>query len=465
MLNKGPPPPVRLSQNKVQVRGDIVNYLLRSEHFVSMISGEIFVYDRRSGIWRDDLAEIIIKRLVQQVMGDSATRYDQNEVISAVRIGAFHGLDRDHLFWEGTPKHLICVKNGVLNIETEELKDHSPEYHFLAKTPVEFIPRGDPRLEGKCAVRKFKGEVLGNEEDIRTFDECAGYCLYRDYHIQQAFILEGEGANGKSTALNLLRALLGRENVSGISLYSLCLNRFSIANLRGKAANIYNELNALSLKYTGLFKMLVGGDPIDTEKKFVQRYINFVNHAKLIFSCNQAPKVESDDTTALWRRFNLINFPNVFDDEHGNVDREILEKLTKPLELSAFLLDALEGLRRLLDQKRFSNYRKTSEIRELYLLHSDPIKSFAETKLMEDSEGYEVKAVVYRAYKKFCKELSLVPVRHNTFSLNLKSYINFEDCRRTIDGKKGVTCYCGIKLMDRDETKEPESGLASWVKP
>jgi len=169
----------------------------------------------------------------------------------------------------------------------------------------------------------------------------------------------------------------------------LCANRFSSSNLIGKLANIYNDITAKELKDTGRFKMLTGGDPIDAEKKNIQKRFKFINYAKLIFSCNEVPKASSDDTRAFWKRWIPVHFHKVF--EKGNRDENLTAKLTRPSELSILLLDALDGLKRLFDNKSFSHGKNVEETRSELLLVSDAIKFFAEEMLEENSESYEIK--------------------------------------------------------------------------
>src|SRR5208337_5133071 len=98
----------------------------------------------------------------------------------------------------------------------------------------------------------------------------------------------GDGSNGKSTLINLIKALIGLKNVSSRGLQELEMNRFAKADLYGKLANLYADLPDTALRSVGIFKMLTGGDPITAERKF-QNPFKFISGAKLIFSCNKVP--------------------------------------------------------------------------------------------------------------------------------------------------------------------------------
>ena len=85
---------------------------------------------------------------------------------------------------------------------------------------------------------------------------------------QKSFIFLGQGANGKSTLLDLLLAFLGSLNASKVSLQDLGSNRFRVAELYGRMANIFTDLDNKSLQSTSMFKMITTGDPITAERKF-----------------------------------------------------------------------------------------------------------------------------------------------------------------------------------------------------
>ena len=166
-------------------------------------------------------------------------------------------------------------------------------------------------------------------------------------------ILLGEGANGKTVYLEMVRQFLGRNNCTAYSLQSLTTNRFAIAGLFGKLANISPELPSNALKQAGPLKTLTGLDTIEAEKKFKDSF-NFVNTAKMIFATNMPPEI-SEDTLAVWRRFVVIDFPFKFTGDRA--DKNLLPKLTTEQEFSGLLNKVLEGLERLKKNGDFSYSR------------------------------------------------------------------------------------------------------------
>jgi len=148
----------------------------------------------------------------------------------------------------------------------------------------------------------------------------------------------------------LLEALLGRHNVSNIPLQEIVHHKFKRADLYGKLANTFADLDHAALRSTAYFKALVSGDTIDAERKYGQPF-SFRPFARLFFSANRMP-VASDASFAYHRRWIILPFPNRF--EGKRCDPDLLERLTAPSELSYLLNRAVAGLRRLWESGEFT---------------------------------------------------------------------------------------------------------------
>jgi len=402
-------------------------------------SDELLVYE--DGVYREG-GEFVVKALVQRVADPSLLGVNLvNEVIGNIKRSTYVSPER---FYE--PSHYLVVQNGLLNTETGELTPHTPEHYSLSKLPVVFDATKD------CPMfRRFLTEVL-YPEDIPVVQEWIGYCLHRGYPAQVAMLFVGEGNNGKSTLISTIQALLGRDNVSAVSLQELETNRFAKADLFGKLANLYADLPDSALKSVGIFKMLTGGDPIRGERKFQNSFV-FVNYGKLTFSCNVVPEVY-EDTTAFFRRWLIIQFPHTFDGERA--DKNLLKKLTTPEELSGILNWALEGLARLRNNGwQFTNSRSTEEVRLDYIRRSSPMKAFIMDAVTINPIGVVSKQRLFEAFVKYCEKMKLPMVTSNTFFQNLPLYFAknpLQSSREDVDGDgKRETCFRGIELRGEEE--------------
>jgi len=410
--------------------------IMRKYKFVTFHdTDEIYVY--KDGIYQEG-GEALIKEICEEVLQEEATTHRVTEVINHIKRSTYK--NRKEI--ADNNSNFLCVANGILDLRKIkkgkiELLPHTPDKVFLIKLPVAYDENADcPK------IKEFIHQIV-REEDISIIQEMVGYCLWKRYDIDKAILLVGDGANGKSTLLELIIKLLGKQNVSSIALQDLENNRFAKAELYGKLANIYADLPDKALTHTGIFKMLTGGDLISAERKF-KGHIKFVNHAKLIFSCNKVPEVK-DDTNAFYRRWIIINFPNKF--EGKNADPHVLEKISTPDELSGFLNWALDGLKRLLKNGRFSHSKTTKEMREQYIMSSNPVLAFVEKCVEPDSEAWIEKDELYLAFCNFCKDVGLPIKAKNVFARELPQYMTVS-AGRVKEGDERKSIWYGIKLNE-----------------
>lgn len=414
---------------------------------------EVYFYNTKKGIYEKG-GEKLIESITKRVLGNYATTHTVTEIISHVSGTTF--VDRD-IFDKDITK--IVVENGILNIMTGKLTPHTPEFLSTVRVPLVYDPEADcPK------IKKFIKEVV-EEEKVDAIYELFGYCLYRRYHINRAFMFNGEGNNGKSTLINLLKAFLGKENYATVQLQMFGKSRFSASRLYGKLANLSADLPSKPLRETGIFKMLTGEDSLEAEQKFKDGF-SFQNYSKLIFSANRVPPVEYDDTDAFFRRWVIINFPNQFPEDDPKTDKNLIDKITTQLELSGLLNIALEGLRRLLKNGQFTGSLTPAEMREIYTKLSDPTKAFVIDCVDKDLEGWVEKKLLYNAFCEYCREKNYIPVTEKRFSMRLRQIVRVETGKVTTSTGKRVYAWKGIRLIEsesEDIREKRGKGLKTFV--
>ena len=180
---------------------------------------EVLVY--QSGYYQAN-GEKFIKAECQRRVGIHAalTEHGVNEVIGHIKRSTY--TDRENF---NQDKVTINVNNGLLNTETKELKPHSANFLSTVRIPVTY----NPEAKANRAMQ-FIDEVH-HPEDIPVIQEIFGNCVVPDNSIQKAVLYIGDGENGKSTELNLLKAFIGKTNCSSVSWQQLELNRFAKSSL------------------------------------------------------------------------------------------------------------------------------------------------------------------------------------------------------------------------------------------
>jgi len=423
----------------LQVKGDVdhgtlASHLMTVKTFKTMMDTEE-VYYYNDGLYRPN-GERIISDLVEKIKRPCTTAY-KNEVLSHIQ-------DRTHTersLFDQDPS-LLTLENGILDVETMQLNDFNTNYLSLTRLPLVFDK------EAKCPnIMKFISEIVKLEDQTKLY-EIIGYCLENSYFIHKAFMLVGSGFNGKTTFLDLLIAFLGKENVSNVPLQEL-EERFSMVQLYGKKANIYNDISSKALRETGNFKGLCGQDRMMAEKKFRDPFY-FFNTAKLIFSCNTMPKTR-DTTDAFFGRWEIIPFINVFDGKNPNTDKNLTEKLTTQEELSGLLNIALKSLADLKKNKDFTNSLYSEDMRIYYQKLSNPVFAFIEDECTLDSESAITKADLYSAFVKYADLKKLGKVSLTAFSLDMKAQ-GLKDYRGS--DEKRTSYWHGIRLTTDQEREE-----------
>jgi len=352
-------------------------------------SFDIFVYNPGKGIWENKGSQIIRAEMGQILGEENRKRYVQ-DVEHAI-------ICYPSLMVPRSPplRDKIAVLNGILNLRTATLDPPNPEEFIVTQLPVKFDSAAT------CpTIDKFITEIVTQEMKCLLLESSA-YCLWQDRPIHKATLAIGEPESGKSTFLKLLTALLGHENVSTVPLQTLCDQRFASAELYLKLANISADLPKQAIRYLGVFKMAVGGDPITGEYKH-GRFFTFLPYAKHFYSCNSIPETR-EDSNAYYRRWNIIEFPNVFTDKR---DVNLDEKLQTPEELSGWLNQLVKLIPTILERKTLCVDEATEEIRAEYILKSNSVHAFIEAKLETSLEPKDEidQQVLYREYGEFCKQ-------------------------------------------------------------
>ena len=253
-------------------------------------------------------------------------------------------------FGESTDRRLN-FQNGVLNIDTMELEDHSPKYGFKDTLGFDW----DPEAEAPEFKKMLHNITLGDTGMQTVLMEFLGYCISNDEpKADKILVLTGSGQNGKSRFLNVWKALGGR-GVKSLSINDLD-NPFHMQMLDGALFNIMEEVPAFSNKDTWeMMKNLATGGSISVSRKFKDPY-SFQNKAKLIMTCNELPKGATQNH-GYFRRLLIAEFKAKFSEELGNIDRDLDARIIRD-EMSGVARIAVQMYHRL----KKNNYKfSTSE--------------------------------------------------------------------------------------------------------
>ena len=387
----------------------MAEHIAKTRHVIAW-QGRVYIY--KDGYYQQDDNEI--QREMIRLWPDIRIT-QRREVLEYLRVSHEVELEDED--------YVINIKNGRLNLLTGELGEHSPDFVDFQQLNAEYDKRRFCPVLDNMLWRVF----CGDHELMRLFEEIVGYCLVKNSDLHKLFIFTGDGSNGKSTVLKIIKTFLGQENVSTVSLQGF-EDKFKVAELENKLANLGDDIPFLQIKDASIMKVLTSGDPLTVERKN-ERPFTLRNHAKLIFSTNKMPNI-NDHTDGLGRRMCIIPFDATFSSSDPDYDPKIGDKVTTPEAMTYVLNMAIRGLRRLQRTGRFTKSKKVEAALHSFQRDNDSVLAWLdeEEATAEALVGRAV-ADVYQDYVTWCKANGNLPRKQTgvtqmvkkQFDLTLKS--------------------------------------------
>lgn len=390
---------------------------LRTNKHIKRINNRLHIYTE--GIYKEGSEEIEAEMIKHIPTLNGAKR---KEVYSYLNL-----LVRKN---ERVDQHdnLIAFRNGVYDITTGELKPFSPDYIITNKINWDY----NPNAYAPATDNTLNLMACDNPAIRALIEEMIGYCFYRRNELGKSFILIGDKSNGKSTFLDMVKCLLGEENISSLDLKELG-DRFKTAELLGKVANIGDDIGDEFIGNTAVFKKLVTGDRVSVERKGENPF-EFNNYSKFLFSANTIPRMK-DRTGAVLRRLVIVPFRQNFGANIRGYDPDIKYKLRTEESMSYLINIALEGLKRVRYSNRFTTCEEIEQELQAYEETINPIKLFFdELDPVLDIEG-EATSKVYQRYNGFCIANNLQPMSNIEFSKLVNKTYGLKGVAKRVNGQ------------------------------
>lgn len=316
-----------------------------------------------------------------------------------------------------TNKTLVNSRSGILDLATCRISPHNYELYMtrMLGTSMPVNPK-KPVL-----WLRFLDDIFsGDRELIRYVQKSLGYSLSGLTSEQCVFFLYGSGRNGKSTFLEVVRAILG-EYATNIQPESIMVKNSSstantdIARLKGARLVTSVEPNEGMRLNEGLLKQLTGDDMITARKLYGDEF-EYRPEFKLWVATNHKPTIRGTDL-GIWRRIHIIPFTVTIPDE--KVDKNLGDKLAD--ELPDILAWMMEGYR----LWRYEGLTKPKIVEDAvrdYRNEMDVIAAFLESCCTERGE---IKAsVIYAVYCSWAAENNEYKMPSRKFGIELSKRYN-----------------------------------------
>ena len=344
---------------------------------------------------------------------------------------------------------LLNCRNGVIDLRNGKLKPHNRADLMMKLVPVDFDPTAKcPRWE------QFMQEVFAGDADLIGYIQKAiGYTMTGDTSEQCFFMLYGNGSNGKSTLINVVREILSDYHVKTGT--DTILEKQSggisndIARLRGARFVSAVEANPSHKLAEELVKELTGNDAI-TARFLYQEAFTFVPLFKLWLACNHKPSIDGQDN-GIWRRIKLIPFTVQFNDSGAPAgpykDSMLPDKLR--MEYSGILRWMIDGC--LMWQKRgLGRCSAVDAATNEYRSDMDVLAEFIDSTCVLSPTAQVQSSDLYAAYNMWCECNGIRhPYQQRTFTQRMK------ERGYSTQHKKSGSMWVGIELNAGNPAIDP----------
>jgi P4 family phage/plasmid primase-like protien len=264
----------------------------------------------------------------------------------------------------------------------------------------------------------------GDRERQAVLQEMTGYFLRFDTTYSGFFVLAGEGANGKSTFLAALRALLGDRNVSSVAL-EMFGERFQLTPTLGKLVNAVSEVGEMGKVAEGVLKAFAVGDLVTFDRKNKEP-LSVCPTARVLLACNRLPTFV-DRSNGVWRRLNVVPFTATVAEAEKVIGMDKPEYWAD--EAAGILNWALVGLHRLYTRGHFTPSAACERAKGAHREACNPHRQFIDDFLVAKGDATVRCGEVLAAYAAWCAQRQYHPLAENSFG---------EEIRRAFPGVKRV---------------------------
>lgn len=330
---------------------------------------------------------------------------------------------------------VLNCENGTLDLRTGILNAHNKDDLITKICPVSY------KEDVECPKwLKFLNTILDQNQDLIGFIQRAvGYSLTGITREQCLFFLYGIGANGKSTFLEVILALLN--DYARRSDFATFLVKYSdsirndIARLKGARFVSAIETSEGKRLAEGIVKQLTGQDRV-AARFLRQEHFEFLPEFKIWLAANHKPTIIGTDY-AIWRRMKVIPFTVTIPEklQNPNLANELKE------ELPGILTWAVEGCLTWQEIK-LKEPKEVKSATAKYKADMDIIGDFLKDFCTISGDSEIAKGDLYKKYAKWCEETGEKKMSNKKFGMCLLER-GFEERR---EGKKRY--WVGIELHD-----------------
>lgn len=417
------------------------------------------VWDTRR--WQADATSLVVrhaKETVRAIYAEAATAQDdaRREAIAkhAVKSESARSLEAMIKLAQSEPSvpitpdsldadpWLLNTLTGTLDLTSGELRPSSRSDLLSRLLPVKYD------ASATCPTwLSFLSRVMDGDQSLIDFlQRAVGYSLTGITREQCIFILYGSGANGKSTFLETVYALLG-DYATKMRASSLMAKKndavpTDLARLKGSRFVSASEADDRQHLAEALVKEMTGQETL-TARFLYRDEFSFMPEFKIFLSTNHKPVIRSTDY-AMWRRIRMMPWlVTIPEDEQ---DKHLQDKLRG--ELPGILNWAILGC---LEWQLAGLAPPTAVLSatQAYREEMDALAAFFSDRCEFGPSHTAAGPQLYDSYRLWCESNGEAPVAAQSFGRKLN-----ERGLTKRRGAYGQAVYVGIRMKAMSATAE-----------
>lgn len=308
-------------------------------------------------------------------------------------------------YFDSSKEEFIACKNGMLRLADMTLLPFDAKYRCRNKLSVKY----DPSATCPMFLDTLMRQSL-DDDDINFLQQWFGLALLGKNKSQAIVILAGTAGSGKSTFVDVVTEIIGKDNVHTLRTERLG-DKFETSFYLGKTLlhGVDVASDFLTNKNASVLKALTGGDAMNVELKNCRDGgPEIKGNFNVIIICNMLPNIRLEGDVGAWkRRLVLVEYRKP---KPQTVIISLGDLIVKDEGPGVFNW-ALDGLKRLQDNNWiFKLTTSQNDLVDKVLLQSDSARQFVRRCLVEENDASLVLDDCHASYLTFCKSLNWYPM-------------------------------------------------------
>lgn len=391
-----------LRADHVELAAALIQELQHSGPIV-FSEGSLYQYSETSGVFAL-LEQATESKVVQSFAGAHVAEKPKplairhSDVSGAIKLA--HDQVAEATFFAGAPNGLAFANGFVQFVDGDPvILTHSADRRARTSFPFDFDVHASRERFISFLGDLFRDDDDSDEKQLLLQQFCGACLLGIAPRYQIALVLLGDGANGKSSLIEVIRESMPMGTTSAIPPQSWD-HEYRRALLVAKRLNIVSELPEMDILSSEAFKAIVTGDSIDA-RPIREAPFTFTPIAGHCFAANRLPGA-NDLTQGFWRRLLVLRFNRVFrgTDARPDIAREILTA-----ERPGIVAWMIEGAKQLIQRRGYTVPASAVRERDDWRRQANPVALFLSecTRDVRDAETGTQCLQLYNSFRSWAE--------------------------------------------------------------